>query len=258
MLGTGYTSEERIFSTADEHGTIHVDQAGPVRTLRFGDDTSQSEIDLRRPSYPSHSYVRAMACAALMPDAPQRVAILGHGGGALTKFYVDTMPSVRKDVVDLRGDVLYPISMEFFELQLDGNTALHTGDARAYLKHFVRMGARFDVLNTDIFIDGPSDILETADYWRNVAECLSPVGITCTNVWSGGHFQRKYDVVRAHHHNHFRHVFEIPCSSAQVAMCGTNLDTTVLIMRAHERAGVLLDRIGLDVRPHLATTRILD
>lgn len=255
MLQGHASTPTRIFSTRDHIGEIHVDQEGTRRILRFGDDTSQSEIDLRQPTYPSHSYVRAMACAGLMPTAPQRVAILGHGGGALTKFYIDAMPSVRKDVVDLRGDVLYPISMEFFGLELDGNTALHTGDARAYLKHFARLGAQFDVLNTDIFIDGPSDIIETAEYWRSVKAALSPVGLSCTNVWNGGHFTRKYEIVRAHHHNTFRHVFEIPCSSAQVAMCGTDLDPTLLLMRAHERARQLP---LFDASPYLATTRILN
>ena len=69
--------------------------AGAWRFLHFGLDTVQSAMRLDDPDRLSLRYTRKMMAFLLFNRAPERILLLGLGGGSLAKFCYRRLPAPR-------------------------------------------------------------------------------------------------------------------------------------------------------------------
>ena len=107
-----------LYQTTDEYGVIEVvDYKKIIRSLHFGNATQQSGMYLYNPVTLLHPYTQAMlSCTAL--QAPERVLILGVGGGSMIKFLLHHFHQVEIDAVELRQAVV-DTAHDYFDLPVN-------------------------------------------------------------------------------------------------------------------------------------------
>jgi len=252
-------SSETIAETKDRFGTIKVKlKDDKYVDLAFNEDDVQSRLNLNTPERPQLKYVQTMLAAPLFfkdNDDLQNILIIGHGGGTIAKYYADFYPNKNKVVVDIRP-ALFDISKAYFNYSPDKNTSLVSSDASVFLNKSRTAKDKYDIINIDIFFDGPADIQLNHYFWDNVSNVLSTEGISVTNVWKGDHIE-KYSKILENHLSVFNTVFEISNSDTfQVALFGSNIPYEVLMhpyvyIKAIEMTGLT----AVDFKTHLNNMR---
>ena len=189
----------------------------------------QSRLNLHTPDIPELSYIKTMCLPAVLVDEPKRVLFLGMGGGSLPKFWIDNFPNSDKTIVDIRPK-LFGIAQEFFQFVPDLRTKMINEDASQFTLKASNLGQKYDVIYTDIFIEGPADIQNNEYFWKQISECLAPGGVSCANIWvSGEHEEKALNIIEFHRRN-FNTVFKILNSeTSQIALCGTNQSSEELM-----------------------------
>ena len=89
--------------------TILVDDTGSRRCLQFSvrrDQRSQSCVDLKHPQRMVFTYTQMMMAGILLSPDPQKILIIGLGGGTLPLALNDLFPEALIDVVEIDGVVV--------------------------------------------------------------------------------------------------------------------------------------------------------
>lgn len=163
--------------------------AGHVQPYVFKDDTSrsmhfslheiQSRMRLQDPQALDLRYTRTMMGFLLFHPCPQRIAMMGLGGGSLAKFCHHHLPAAHMDVVEINPHVI--ALREEFGVPVDGPRfrVIEADGAR-----FIREAAQhYDVLLLDAFDDqGLPGQLASARFYRDCADALQPGGVLVANL----------------------------------------------------------------------------
>jgi spermidine synthase len=161
-------------------GAPLVRQDADARTLQFkGYPAIQSRMSLLKPYALDLEYTRMMMGFLLFNSAPERIAMIGLGGGSLAKFCHRYLPASRVDVVEidagviaLRNDFLVPADDERFAV-------IHADGA-----DFVRQAPEFvDILLVDGYdMHGLPAQLCSQDFYDDCHRMLRPDGILVVNL----------------------------------------------------------------------------
>lgn len=228
--------------------------------LAFREDDVQSRLNISMPNRPELKYIQSMLVAPLFfskYEDLQNILIIGHGGGTIAKYYSDFYKEKTKVVVDIRPK-LFDLSRQFFSYVPDENTSFVPSDASVFLSKARTSKDKYDIINVDIFFDGPSDIQLQHYFWDNISSILKHGGVSVTNVWRGEHIE-KYDKILKNHMSVFKTVFEISNSETmQVAMFGSNAPFEMLMhpdlyTKSIEMSGLT----AVDFRTHVSNIRRL-
>src|SRR5688572_29228633 len=92
---------------------VYVTERFGVRSLHIGSDTIQSSMRLARPNDLELAYTRSMMAFLLFHDQPQRVLLVGLGGGSLVKFIYHRMPWANVEVVEVNPQVVMVARQNF-------------------------------------------------------------------------------------------------------------------------------------------------
>ncbi|MEY4683981.1 MAG: hypothetical protein RLZ25_440 [Pseudomonadota bacterium] len=192
-----------IHRVVDEYGPIEVVDAHGVRSLHFGSSARQSAMDLAFPNQIELTYLRSMLIPLLFVARPQRVLLLGLGGGTLARFFLQYFPGTRIEAVELRHGVV-EVAQAYFQLLIRPPLEVHVTDAHHYLERQVSLAhGQFDLIFVDVFdAQGPSVVLEEPEFFSRLSALLAPRGAVAINLWSGeGAAWRE---IQARIHEHFR------------------------------------------------------
>ncbi len=203
---------------------IQVSERNGIRYLHIDSDAIQSAMQIDRPYELHLTYSRCVFAPLLFAPVPQRVYIVGLGGGSIPKFIHRFLPEVGQTVVEIDPRVI-AIARQQFMLPPDD----------PQLKVLAADGAEALRGETDpqdwILLDGfhgsaPDGKLTSEDFYAECAARLSPQGVLIVNVWSTApDFQSQIDRVRR--------VF----------------DGRVLVLPAGERTNVLIMGFASAPRP---------
>jgi len=158
--------------------------SGRRRFLHFDLDCVQSVMHLEDPNRLCLAYTRKMMTFLLFNSRPQRILLLGLGGGSLAKFCYESLPGAsiiavepNPDVIALREEFLIPANDRRFRVvQADG------ADYVAQLPHGQ------DVILADACDrSGVAPELNGVDFYQNARQCLSPGGVFVINVCGEKH-----------------------------------------------------------------------
>ncbi len=172
-----------IYKTRDELGDIEVVDDAVCRSLHFGSAPKQSSMLLRDSLYLALTYTRAMAAALLFNPTPQRVLLIGLGGGSLARFLLHHVPQCQIDVVEMRPQVV-EVARSHFKLPDDPRLHVHIGDGGA----FVRNGDNgpYDMILIDAFLgDGIARSVCGISFFDACRQLLTAEGIFSMNLWNG-------------------------------------------------------------------------
>lgn len=169
---------------------IRVRSNGEVRALTFvrdnGQEAVQSRINLAAPHTLLSPYARGMFASYLYQPRPQRVLIVGLGGGAMVRFLTHHEPQVQIDAVEI-DPVVVRLAGEYFGVRSGGNVRVHTADAVAFVES---TADRYDLILMDAFLrpSGDTDAtgvptgLKTLAFLGRLKQALAPGGVVAFNV----------------------------------------------------------------------------
>lgn len=182
-------SENLIYEKKSQYHHIMIYEDGPIRTLRLGDGPDagkQSRIDKRDLDIHLLEYTRLVFAGLLVNPEPERVLIIGLGGGIIPRTIRRHFPDCIIDVVDIDLDVVKAAEKYFF-FRPEGNTRVHISDGRLFLVREIENnpGKKYDMVILDAFnMDSIPLHLVTLEFLRQVKAILDPKGVVVANILS--------------------------------------------------------------------------
>lgn len=178
-----FLAKWRIRKPADDAETVYVSEKFGVRSLHIGSDTVQSSMRIARPFDLELSYTRSMMGFMLFNAKPQRVLMIGLGGGSLAKFIYRELPWAVLQVVEISPRVVAIARQCFHVPPDDARFSVVVGDGA---EHTARDDGSVDLMVVDGY-DAESHVEELSDmaFYQNCRKRLGPGGILVVNLWGG-------------------------------------------------------------------------
>ena len=174
-----------VHQSQSDDGVIEVVDDGDIRSLHFGTFPRQSCMSIQTPHTLELTYTQAMMAALLLNPEPERVLIVGLGGGSLVKFILHHFPNCQIDVVEYRQDVL-KVAYDYFQLpENDSRVNVHIGDGYLFVqKCFCEGAAPYDMVLVDAYDHtGMSTSVGIQAFFDACASLLTPDGVMSINLW---------------------------------------------------------------------------
>jgi len=243
----GQSSTERDLSDAGDQSRPFVHETRYYKSLHFGASETQSRMLKRDPYALVVDYTRTMMGFLTFNPVPNRIAMIGLGGGSLAKFCYRELPRTQIDVVEINPYVV-ALRDDFFVPSDGDRFRIHLGDGT----HFIGKAHRqFDVLLLDAYTrTGLPPRLGSAAFYRGCRRTLCDNGIMVLNLYckdSDEHLDR----LRAIFHGEVFVVDEVDGTNRVVFACNGNFlasDTSTVAPTLRHTAGELL-------RPELSRVR---
>jgi spermidine synthase len=159
-----------------------------TRACRIG---RQSCFQLSDPHRFALNYTRMMMAGTLFTGpAPQRLLIVGLGGGSIPTALREILPQAQIDVVEIDPAVTR-VARRYFNFREDPKMKVFEVDGRVYVKRALRAGTKYDVVMLDAFDHEyiPEHLL-TREFLTEVKSLLAPQGVLVANTFSSS---RLYD-----------------------------------------------------------------
>jgi spermidine synthase len=168
---------------APGHPPATITEFEGVRFLHLGTSWVQGAMRLSRPDAIELEYVQMMMMWMLFQERPRRIAQLGLGSAALTKFCYQRFPEARVAVAELNPNVI-AIDHALFGLPPnDERLDVREMDALDFVNDPANHGT-LDVLQVDLYDqDARGPVLDTPEFYQACADCLGPDGILTANVF---------------------------------------------------------------------------
>jgi spermidine synthase len=120
----------------------------------------------------------------LWQPAPQRLLLIGVGGGSLPMALAAARPDLQVDAVDIDPAVLR-VAQRYFGLRAGPRLRLHAADGRAYVAEALAAGRRYDAVLLDAFdADGIPPALFSEAFLRDVRALLAGGGVLLANTFA--------------------------------------------------------------------------
>lgn len=178
-----FLAKWRVRKRVEDAQTAYVSERYGVRTLHIGSDTVQSAMRLAKPNDLELSYTRSMMAFLLFVRDPQRVLMIGLGGGSLAKFVYWRIPRAQVTVVEVNSQVV-AIARHYFHVPAD-EPRFHvlTADGSEYVE---REDVSADALIVDGYdADAHAEELASRSFYAACRARLAPGGVFVVNLWGG-------------------------------------------------------------------------
>ena len=161
-------------------------ESGGVRYLHFGSELIQGAMRIRDPDEIYLEYNQQMMAWLLFLETKpgMRVAQLGLGTGALTKFQYRYCPAVKTTVVELNPAVIVAARSMFFTPDDDRRLETLQTDAKEYVKSS-KNADQFDAVQVDLYdaiCDGPA--ASSLEFYKGCYDILKQPGVMTVNLFS--------------------------------------------------------------------------
>jgi spermidine synthase len=155
-----------------------------VKSLHFDLGETQSRMSLRDPDALVLKYTRTMMGCLLFNPAPERIAMIGLGGGSLAKFCHRHLPQAIIDVVEVNPRVLQ-LRDDFMIPPDDARLSIQLADGAEFVRR-LELRQTLDLLLVDAY--GPGGIPEhlcTAEFHGDCLRSLRAGGVAVFNLFHG-------------------------------------------------------------------------
>ena len=186
-----------FFSTAvyakvihNEHslyGNIIVEDTGDLRCLRFNVKSSKSNQSCFLKSQPQSlvfNYTKLLFSALLINKQPERILIIGLGGGTMSNTLHQMFPSSRIDNVEIDPSVV-KVAQQYFNFVENDKVNTYTQDGRIFIKRALLKKQTYDWIIFDAFNgDYIPEHLLTKEFLTESRQLLSTNGVLTANTFS--------------------------------------------------------------------------
>lgn len=228
-----------------------------IRCLRFTvkrQDSRQSCIDLSDPDRLVLPYTPVVFAGLLLNPAPERVLIIGLGGGTLANVFTALFPGIAIDAVEVDPAVIR-VAEQYFNFRKSDETRVYAEDGRVFVRRALRRGDRYDFIVLDAFTgEYIPEHMMTAEFLEQCRLLLSDAGVLVGNTFSTS---RLYDSESATYDSVFGEFLNLRRRfSNRVIVAGkTGLPSLRTMMDNHDRVKADLDRFDIDLENLLSLDR---
>ncbi|MBN4053803.1 fused MFS/spermidine synthase, partial [Haliea sp. AH-315-K21] len=183
---------------------IIVTEDSTRRCLRFTmtrrTGQNQSCRFLENPQELVFPYAKMTLSSLLVQAEPQRILIIGLGGGTLPEVYHTLFPEAEIIISEIDEAVLR-VAEDFFEFEQTDKIKVDIGDGRVYVKRAALRNESFDLVIIDAF-NGEyiPEHLMTEEFLEEIKSLLPEDGMLVSNTFSTS---RLYDAESQTYHNVF-------------------------------------------------------
>ena len=258
LLAPGLPADEIVHTERSLYRNIAVVEEDNVRCLSFTvkrRKSRQSCIDLDDPDRLVLPYApMAFAGLAVKPD-PERILIIGLGGGTLADVFGALFPGIEVDAVEIDPAVV-KMARKYFGFAERPGTTVHVRDARVFVRRALRGEKRYDYIVLDAFNgDYIPEHLMTREFLEECRALLNEDGVLVANTFSSS---RLYDSESATYESALGPFLNLRQRSGNriviAAADGELPDMTVLKANA-ATIDADLDRFGIDLEQLLSLDR---
>jgi spermidine synthase len=165
-----------------EVGKPYLTEREGLLVLNFDNKSVQSEMYIDRPDELVISYTRAMMSFLLLQPSPERIAMIGLGGGSLAKYCYRYLPQTEMTVIEISPEVI-ALRGEFAIPADDGRFRVLQEDGASWV---AQTDWQPDVLIVDGFdTDGLPQELSSQRFYDHCFESMADKGVLAVNLWSG-------------------------------------------------------------------------
>ena len=165
------------------------------------------------------AYTQAMLLALIWRPEPERILLIGLGGGRLQMILHHYMEQVVLHTVEL-DPLVVEVAERFFGICQDKRQHIIVQDGREYLRSAVAHTA-YDIIMLDAYsVEGIPLHLSTQEFYNECRACLAPGGVVATNLQSG---TPEYDAVQKTFDAAFQHTMVFPLFGGNVIAIGSDL-----------------------------------
>jgi spermidine synthase len=228
------------------HPPATIDEFEGVRFLHLGTSWVQGAMRIAKPDTIELEYVQMMMTWTLFQRAPRRIAQLGLGSAALTKFCYQRFPEAQVTAVELNPNVIAICRALFGLPDNDARLDVREMNALDFVLDRANHG-RFDVLQVDLYDqDARGPVLDSVEFYEGCRACLAPGGIMTANVF--GDFSN-YDRNFLHMEQVFDAVAWLPeVHDANVVVLAFKEAPEIDFAVLYERAGEIKRRLNLPAK----------
>jgi spermidine synthase len=177
--------EKTVYKKQSKYSTIMVtDDDQGLRTLWFEENGArQSVVKVGDPDHLELAYARVVPVGLAFVAKPERMLIVGLGGGSIPMFLHKHYPKAAIDVVDIDPDVV-DVAKRFFGFKEDATLRAYVDDGRRFIENCHKP---YDVIFLDAFSSENIPYhLATREFLHAVRKALTPGGAVVGNIWSRG------------------------------------------------------------------------
>jgi spermidine synthase len=182
---------ELEYDGQSEFSHIRIRRRGPIRSMIFvrdnGQEVLETQMDLRRPAELKFEYLRYLFASYLFCPEPQRVLIVGLGGGSMVHYLQQTDPEVKIDAVEI-DPLVVKLAADMFGTQPSENVNIVTADGLKFIAD--AEDGSYDVIYMDAFLKPSAETdetgaplaLRTQQFYKQLQQKLVPGGVVAFNL----------------------------------------------------------------------------
>lgn len=172
----------RIHKAVSELDTVEISEQNGVRYLHLGNDTVQSAMRINAPNALELGYTQAMMGFLLLTASlPQRVLLVGLGGGSLAKFIYHQLTDTHISVAEINAKVIHAAHQFFQVPEADERLHITVADAAEFIIHQTEQ----DCILLDGFDAGfQVASLATESFYADCKNALASTGVLSVNFWA--------------------------------------------------------------------------
>lgn len=249
LLGAtaSFAQQKIIHSERSLYRDVYVYEEGGERCMCFTNQCRigrQSCILLKDPRRFALNYTRMMMGGTLfMGPAPQKVLIIGLGGGSIPTALREVLPRTEIDVVEIDPAVT-KVARQFFGFKEDPRMKVHEMDGRVFVKRAIREKRQYDVVMLDAFDHEyiPEHLL-TREFLEEVKSLLTPQGVLVGNTFSSSNL---YDHESTTYAAAFGTFFNLKAANRVVVARPAGLPTEAELRVKAQEYALVLRGFGVD------------
>jgi spermidine synthase len=175
----------RVAHIESEYNDIFINKRGRELTMAFqlkGFDYTESVTNLADPDDLPIRYTQVMTLAVAYPPIPNKVLMLGLGGGTISSYLGRFLPDAAIDTVEIDPAVV-TAAKTYFGIRETARVRYLEGDGRVWLN---RHADKYDLILVDAFHGGyvPFHLL-TKEFYTLLKSRIAPGGAAAFNVHDG-------------------------------------------------------------------------
>jgi len=129
---------------------LYVEESQHTRCVSFRDRDQQTCIFNDSRDFLVWEYYRAVFAAFAFVEKPQKVLVIGLGGGVIPLAFKQIYPRLNLDVVEL-DPAMVRVAKQFFGFAETDTLNVHVSDGRVFVKKKLLEGEAYDIIVLDAF-----------------------------------------------------------------------------------------------------------
>ncbi|MDX1444492.1 MAG: fused MFS/spermidine synthase [Gammaproteobacteria bacterium] len=129
-------------------------------------------------------YTKLSLAGLLINPDPERILVVGLGGGTLPETFHAMFPDAKIDAIEI-DEAVVDVAERYFDFKEEDNIRVIVKDARVYVKQAGMFGRSYDYIILDAFNgDYIPEHLMTKEWLEEVKRLLAPGGVLVANTFS--------------------------------------------------------------------------